>query len=139
MDSSFCIDKDRQFQCYKERRIFQRFESCVRSSLLFGVSVLGLVSALGVIGVISVSMMSKETPRQQGQSLRPKMKVHCAANDPASPTSCFCIFYIPSQKRKSILELFETEFVFFYSVLCLCPGSFSVAQFQNIIFIHRHL
>lgn len=124
MDSSFSIDKDRQFQCYKERRIFQRFESCVRSSLFFGVSVLGLGSALGLIGVISVSMTSKETPRQQGQSLRPKMEVIVLLMILPLPLSsrsrtpqyiCICWSHravLPSELQAWILKSGRPEFEF---------------------------
>lgn len=68
--------------------------------------------------------MSKETPRQQGQPLCPEMKVLCPAKK-----SSFTLLapFISPLPKKGMVELFETKFIFFYSMLCLCPCYFSVA------------
>lgn len=126
------------FSVIKGEKIFQRFESCVRSSLLFGMSISGLEFALGVIRewLQFLWQWVKKHQGNRAQSLCPEMKVHCA--DKVTAFNDFFLgplYPFSKEKKKSILELFETKFIFFYSVLCLYPVPFLWHSFKTFLVV----
>lgn len=146
MDIPFSVDKDSQFQCYNGRKIFHRFESCMRSSLLFGItnfrSRVCIRSDMIYEWLLFLWQWVKKLQGNGAQSLfsRWKSTVQLKRLPGMNDFSFLEPFFTLLKKRKkeyprAIWD--KTHFLSFSALLISC--SFSMAQFQNIVLICRHL
>lgn len=138
MDIPFSVDKDSQFQCYNGRKIFHRFESCMRSSLLFGItnfrSRVCIRSDMIYEWLLFLWQWVKKLQGNGAQSLfsRWKSTVQLKRLPGMNDFSFLEPLLFSKKEKKSILELFETKLIFFPSVLCLYPVPFLWHSFKTL-------